>query len=336
MHLPFGFHPLREELRGRRKQRLLTQRGGRFTMHLALTHRPVCSPREAAAVRFFQMRLTPFLSDGFGRQWAPGWIRCNKEWIMTLDDIKAVAKRLARARRIQHIVALEHVAVALGQTHWRGLTEAHKQGWRPSAEQLKGLKCLFMAGAPPINGVMASSDIESVYGVMGDSLTFTRWVPEDVSPLDAEQLYGTLNGEAFCLLGDEFEVAIAGRGWEITVDQAPWATPVVRVTDRRIKAMPVTNEAFRARAIQILEIRARRMHAEVAADWPRRSTMPDYKGRVKHPLSGGVAAHWYCLHCDNRQEGRSLALNLWHCPDCRASPIDIYIKPFWRGDIPPA
>jgi hypothetical protein len=150
--------------------------------------------------------------------------------------------------------------------------------------------------------------------------------------MDADEIHGELDGHSFYLVGDEFEVGIGGRGWEITLDQPPSAKPVVRVTDRRLKSVPVQDDAFRLRAIQLLEIRARRMHAEVASDWPRRSTMPDKDGNVQHPLGRGIANEWHCLHCDAVIAGPKLAANLWHCPECGATPIDIFSEPFFLGE----
>jgi hypothetical protein len=45
--------------------------------------------------------------------------------------------------------------------------------------------------------------------------------------------------------------------------------------------------AFIERVTQLLTIHARRMHAEVARQWSRRSTMP---GRALHPLDRGLSA----------------------------------------------
>lgn len=167
-------------------------------------------------------------------------------------------------------------------------------------------------------------------GALGDGLSFSRWSPEDSTPLEANEAYGELDGHSFYLSGDDFSVAIGDRGWEITVDHAPVSKPIVTVMDRHRKTLPIHNEAFRARATQLLEIRARRMHAEVASAWPRRSTMPDRTGKVQHPL-GGLAAKWHCLHCDGVHDGRTIAQNLWHCPTCAAAPIDIFMDPFWNG-----
>jgi rubrerythrin len=99
----------------------------------------------------------------------------------------------------------------------------------------------------------------------------------------------------------------------------------------RVKSVAALDPAFIERAAQLLTIRARRMYAEVACQRPRRSTMPDQKGRALHPLDRGLSAEWHCLHCDGAHDGRTMAKNLWHCPDCGATPIDIFPEPFWNG-----
>ena len=48
-----------------------------------------------------------------------------------------------------------------------------------------------------------------------------------------------------------------------------------------------------------------------------------------HPLFEDRSAEWNCLHCDGKITGVQIAANLWHCPACGASPIDIFAAPFW-------
>ncbi|KPD11077.1 hypothetical protein AN476_17480, partial [Phaeobacter sp. 11ANDIMAR09] len=66
-----------------------------------------------------------------------------------------------------------------------------------------------------------------------------------------------------------------------------------------------------------------------ASDWPRRSTRPNTKGEVVHPLHGDRSAEWYCLHCEGKITGAQIADNLWHCPSCGASPLNIFTSPWW-------
>jgi hypothetical protein len=242
----------------------------------------------------------------------------------TLTFIKSVAKRLAREQRLQHITGLELVAHALGQPHWRGLTEAWKRDWRPTQQQLDELADL------PADywkrAVEAASTHTEALSVFGDALAFKRWEPSDREPMEADVIHGELDGHPFYLVGDEFSVGFGSQGWEIVLDQPPSAKPEVRHLGRRGKAAAVLDPAFQERAIQLLRIRARRMHAEVAADWPRRATWADQEGRALHPLQYKLAAEWQCLHCDAVHSGRVMAANLWHCPACGAQPIDMFVR----------
>lgn len=243
-----------------------------------------------------------------------------------LNTLRYTAKKLARMRCIQHIEALETVARELGQPNWRVLTEASKQGWRPTAEQLDNAEKLLSDYVDP--NATSGIDQDAEIAALGDRLVFTRWVPEHLKPMEADEIYGELDGQKFYIGGDEFSVAIGSQGWEISLDQPPSAKPELRRLGGRVKSVEALEPAFIERATQLLTIRARRMHAEVASDWPRRSTMPDKKGRAQHPIGRGLSAEWHCLHCDAVHDGRTMARNLWHCTDCGATPIDIFAEPF--------
>ncbi len=238
----------------------------------------------------------------------------------TLKTLKAMAKTLARKKRIQHIASLEIVARRLGQRHWRGLSEAYKIGWRPTEDQIADLKNFFR-GTPP-NQATATSGT-------GSNLVFTRWSPKHLDPLDGEETEGELDGHRFYLVGDEFSVAFGSQGWEIILDQAPLAQPEVRRLGGRVKSAEALDPLFIERAISLLKRRAQVMYAKVARDWPRRSTMPDHDGQALHPLDRGLSAEWHCLHCEGVHSGRTMASNLWHCPDCAATPIDLFPTKWW-------
>jgi hypothetical protein len=251
---------------------------------------------------------------------------------MTIDSltkIKSVAKQFARTQRIKHIAALELIAGEMGKPHWRGLAEAYKLGWRPTPEQLERLDGML---SDHLDGsALEAPGQAAAINEMGNGLVFTRWVPEDVSAMEADEIHGRLDGHPFYLVGDEFSVAFGSQGWEIILDQPPSAKPEFRRLGGRVKSVAALDPAFAKRAIQLLRIRARRMHAEVASDWPRRSTMPDHEGQALHPLGNGLSAEWYCQHCDGVHGGRTMASNLWHCPSCGATPIDIFATPFWSS-----
>jgi hypothetical protein len=247
----------------------------------------------------------------------------------TLSTLKSLGKRLARAQRLPHMAALDNIARHLGKPYWRALAEAHKQGWAPSPEQVASVRQFVDDAVQQASGIGSR---ESALSAFGDSLVFTRWVPENVAPMDAEEIHGELDGQTFYLGGDGFEVAIGSQGWEIILDQSPAAKPELRRLGGRVKSVASLEPAFIERATQLLRIRAQRMHAEVAADWPRRSTKPDQQGQALHPLGNGLAATWYCLHCDGVHDGATMAKTLWHCPDCGATPIDIFPTPFWNPE----
>jgi len=246
----------------------------------------------------------------------------------TLILLKSLGKKLARAQRLPHMEALDDIARHLGKPHWRALAGAHKQGWKPSPEQLDSAK-VFVDTAIAADGL---STRDAALATFGDGLRFTRWSPREADPMDADEIHGELDGQAFYLVGDEFSVAIGSQGWEISLDQSPAAKPELRRLGERVKSVAALDPAFIERATQLLSIRAQRMYAEVAADWPRRSTKPDQQGRALHPLGRGLAATWHCLHCDGVHNGATMAKTLWHCPDCGATPIDVFPGAGWSSE----
>ena len=250
----------------------------------------------------------------------------------TLTTLKSLAKKLARTRRLQHIAALEIVALEVGKANWRGLTESYKQGWRPDLAQMERAQGLLSVPVDTPSNADSASDKKNS-GLFDDGLVFTRWVPEDVEPLEADELHGELDGHKFYLVGDKFSVGFGSQGWEILLDQPPSAKPELRRLGGRVKSVPALDPAFIERATQLLTVRARRMHSQVASDWPRRSTMPDKQGRARHPLGRGLSDTWYCLHCDGVHDGYAMAKNLWHCTECGATPIDVFPEPFWNDQL---
>jgi hypothetical protein len=145
--------------------------------------------------------------------------------------------------------------------------------------------------------------------VLGDGLVYTRRVPDQVEPMEADEIHGERDGHTFYMDGDEFSVAIGSQGWEIRLDQAPSSKPQVMHLDGRVESVAAHDPAFIERANQLLTIRARRMYTGVACQRPRRSTMPDQKSRALHSISRGLSAEWHCLHCDGAHDGRTMAKN---------------------------
>ena len=223
-----------------------------------------------------------------------------------LHTIKTTAKRIARAQRIAHHEALDLIAQELQHPHWRALTVAWGKGWRPSKSQMEMLP-----------------DFEAV----GRPYSLSKSTGDEAEPL--AKYTGEIDGHPYSIEID-FEVVMAGRGWTILIEQAPSDTPYIEI-DRRMKNNPIEDSGFRARALEIANNAAEELRARIAADWPRRSTKPDAEGCALHPLRGELSSEWHCLHCDGEFTGTEMAANMWHCPQCSATPIDIFGEPFWRA-----
>lgn len=216
-----------------------------------------------------------------------------------LNQLKKSAKRLARAKRIAHHKALDKIAAVCEQPHWNALTTAYERGWRPSPEHENAVQAL----------------------VEGDA---ERQVPFDFQ----ETLQGEIDGHPYELTLGFDDVLLGGNGWCIHLGHAPSEPPTIE----KYKECPIDDPAVLEKALIIAEEAADRVRARISSDWPRRSTKPDVEGRVTHPLwtDAKPASLWYCLHCDAEITGKQLAKNMWHCPKCSATPIDIFATPFWK------
>lgn len=230
----------------------------------------------------------------------------NGTMTLQLQTLRTTAKRIARARRIPHHDALDFVARHLKQPHWNALTAAWTKGWRPESEDL---------------GVLPTAEKTIDDSVMAiPVLGIGQGVQES----------GSIDGHAYTLEID-FEVHMAEIGWwSILVEQAPSKEPQIEIYNLS-KTNPILDPVFRSKALAICHNAAERLRARISADWPRRSTKPDADGQAQHPLSKGVASKWYCLHCDAESSGALMAANMWHCPKCNATPIDIFMSPFWKA-----
>ena len=182
-----------------------------------------------------------------------------RKWIMTdsdvLQSIKIIAKRIARTKRIPHHAALNLVANDLAHPHWRALTVAWEKGWRPNPVEVdtlrKNLTADGRSALPPASAARAVND----------------------------EIAGSIDGHPYSISLD-FEVLMQGRGWAILVGQAPSEPPQIERTDRRTKTIPITSPEFIEKASAIANSAAEQLRARIAADWPRRSTKPDAKGRA--------------------------------------------------------
>jgi hypothetical protein len=222
------------------------------------------------------------------------------------QSLKTTAKRIARARRIAHHEALDLVAKHLKQSHWNALTAEWDKGWRPESADVDSL---------PTAEKTIDADVMAI-----PMLGIGEGVEE----------HGVIDGHPYRLEID-FEVHMAEIGWwSILVEHAPSAKPQIEIYNQS-KTNPILDPVFRSKALAVCHDAAERLRARIAADWPRRSTKPDADGQAQHPLTKDVANKWYCLHCDAGSTGAQMAENMWHCPKCNATPVDIFTSPFWKA-----
>ncbi|GAA5082172.1 hypothetical protein N0B44_33510 [Roseibacterium beibuensis] len=231
-----------------------------------------------------------------------------------IDKLKTLAKRYARANRIAQHEALNAMAAALDFPHWAYLAAKAKQGWLPTAEQLAMAEALVHQTHP------GTDEKESFIG-----MSLSRPVDEPIR----QGKIGDHDYRVFEAFGD---IRMEGDGWRILVGEAQFSQPLVEIEKPHADTSPVSKQDFLEAALVIADEEAAKVRAGIASDWPRRSTKPDTEGVVLHPLFGGKSAEWFCLHCDGKITGTQLAENLWYCPGCGASPIDIFSEPAWLED----
>lgn len=228
-----------------------------------------------------------------------------------IDTLKTLAKRYARANRIAQHEALNAVSEAMGFSHWPQLAAKAKQGWLPSAEQVAKAEALLQQTQP-------SADYKESF--IGKSLA---------RPIDEPIRQGMIGEHAYRVFEFFGDIRVEGDGWRVLVGEALFSKPVVEIEEPLADDSSLRNQDFLNAALKIADEEAAKVRAGIASDWPRRCTKPDAEGIVLHPLFGDRSADWYCLHCDSKITGTQLAENLWHCPGCGASPIDIFSEPAW-------
>lgn len=133
--------------------------------------------------------------------------------IEPLDTIKTLAKKLARARCIKHIIALEITAQQLGYPHWNALTADYKRGWRPSSIQIESLNGLL----DTVNPLRAKGSGAAGWGafsrIPGITLIASRTQTRDkADPFSAEEILGELDGHKFRLRVDFDDVVMEDAG----------------------------------------------------------------------------------------------------------------------------
>ncbi|MGX5845215.1 glyoxalase superfamily protein [Mesorhizobium sp. ArgA1] len=183
-----------------------------------------------------------------------------------LKELKTAARNIARARRIKHIGALEVIAQALGYSHWNALTNAEKNGWRPPAEDLATAEALVFAENPLI------------------SIDTDPW-----RAIGHDKFEGELLGHSYRVSTQSDDVRMWGRGWEVTLPEAPLAPARFRVTDRRLKANPIDDTNFRNAALEIASGWRKLVHARMSygRNWVTRPIR-----RRGDPVSQTVRHRW--------------------------------------------
>jgi ribosomal protein L37AE/L43A len=228
----------------------------------------------------------------------------------TLYTLKIAAKRLAHINRLSHTRALDLVAEGLGHAHWVDLVAAWKEGWRPTPAQ-----------TATFEAIERSIDFEEPLSAA------------DKAAMHLNERFGAIDGHTYELRSDIMGVLMGETYyWAVFVDAAPSIEPQWEIYDRS-EANPILDPAFKEKVLKIANAEVEKVRLHIAADWGPRSTTPDRNGVVKHPLWKGVESdRWFCLHCDGEFSGERMVSNVWHCPKCSATPIDIHAAPFWRGN----
>jgi hypothetical protein len=232
-----------------------------------------------------------------------------------LRRLRILAKRYARANRIAQHQALDLIAGELGFLNWVKLISAGKNGRQIDADQMTGIEAFVKRPLP------AATILEGDPEAMNRRFAYLE---------QAE--HGMIGDHAYRIQEVLGDIILAGDGWSIRVPENPGAIPVVETYTREERDCPVLNQKFLQAALRLARDPATQVRAGISSDWPRRSTKPDKNGVVRHPLYGSESNVWFCLHCDGRITGAQIAQNLWHCPGCGASPLDIFDTPFWSDD----
>ena len=228
-----------------------------------------------------------------------------------IDQLKLMAKRYAHATRSNHRDALDAISAKLKFPHWKALTIKAKHGWTPSEQDLSKVEAFVREYFPSLGGK-------------------PQFIEQSMSrPVGEPIKVGEIDDHAYQVFEFSGDIRMEGDGWRILIGEAEFSQPVVEIETKNKKTCPAIDRGFVDKALEVAETQAVKVRAGIASDWPRRSTKPNAKGEVVHPLHGDEAAEWFCLHCDGKMTGAQIAENLWHCPGCGASPLDIFTSPWW-------
>jgi hypothetical protein len=225
-----------------------------------------------------------------------------------MKKLRTLGKRYARATAMAHTEALNTVAMEFGFDHWKALADATKDDWHPSDEDLARVEKIVQQAGAKTDANAPNYDASFI---------------EEPAPEEGE-----LCGHQY-RIGDYLgDVVVSGKGWDLRIPEAPFKAPIVEIDERHTETSPIKDPNFLAKLIEIAQKRSTRIRAQMAVDWPRRSTKVDLDGVARHPLRGGDSATWYCHSCDAQITGAQLAENYWHCPNCGTNPLNIRAEPF--------
>lgn len=216
-----------------------------------------------------------------------------------LKPLRYIAKRLARWKSIPLHQAQDIVAKQCGHPHWNAMTKEWNKGWRPDPTILADFRELNEPDTSP-------------RGLHIDEVS-----------------QGEVQGEPYELRISFDEVLIRGQAWAISLGHAPSEAPKMA---RYSKPNALDDDGLYEAALVIVRAGVEKVREAIWTDWPARSATPDASGVVEHPLFGGQSAEWHCLHCDEKSSGAQMVANMWHCPKCSATPIDMHPTPWWNEE----
>lgn len=228
-----------------------------------------------------------------------------------IDQLKLLAKRFAHATRSTHRDALDAIAAELSFPHWKALTVKVGRGWVPTVDDLAKVDAFVLEYFPSLEGR-------------------PQFIEQSMSrPVEEPIKIGEIDGHTYQVFEISGDIRMEGEGWRILIGEADFSQPIVEIETTHKMSSPAIDRDFVDKALDVAETHAAKARAGIASDWPRRSTKPNAKGEVTHPIHGDSAAEWFCLHCDGKMTGTQIAENLWHCPRCNASPLNIFTSPWW-------
>jgi hypothetical protein len=217
-----------------------------------------------------------------------------------LDTLRTFAKNLSRRHQIPRHNALDIIAMQYGHQHWVALKKAWDKGWCPEPWELIDINESTLTESP----TRAFGSVKTSAGVIAS--------------------------EPYSLRVGFDDVLVSGNGWAIYLDHAPSKPAQI---ETYTKPNPLDDKAFLAEVMKIAIEAADEVRVAIAEDWGPASIQPDQDGIVRHPLFGGLSAEWFCMHCDARSSSEQMTHNMWHCPKCSATPLDMHASAWWKEPI---